>query len=468
MKTAMSKGETRRIRVGIIGANPDRGWAVQAHIPALKSLSDDFEITALSTSRRESADAASKLFDVPIAFDNHQDLVNSTVVDVVAVTVKVPYHLELATAALSAGKAVYCEWPLGNGLKEAETLAALAKKKGILAVAGLQARSAPMVAYVRDLIRQGYVGEVLSTTLIGSGMGWGPTVEPFNVYLNDKKNGATMLSIALGHAADALCHCLGEVRELSATMTLRRKSFTIAQTGESKPMTAEDQVCVTGLLESGAALSIHYRGGVSRGTNLLWEINGTEGDLQLTARRRPSPDLRDDRTRRQGCAVLARGTARARAVSVVAAARSRPFHKRRRSIRALRPRLSRGDTFLPHVRRRGHAPSHAERDRNGRGNRSASNARLIRREASLKSESLRLGLEVLCYRNRRIRLSKTNIGPRISSKRLRVIRRVLLENSFQLVYSCSPRFGKSCLRQSASWPREARKKSSPRRGGFTK
>jgi len=283
MKTAMSKGETRRIRVGIIGANPDRGWAVQAHIPALKSLSDDFEITALSTSRRESADAASKLFDVPIAFDNHQDLVNSTVVDVVAVTVKVPYHLELATAALSAGKAVYCEWPLGNGLKEAETLAALAKKKGVLAVAGLQARSAPSVAYVHDMIKQGYVGEVLSATLIGSGMGWGPTVEPYNAYLNDKKNGATMLSIALGHAADALCHCLGEVRELSATMTLRRKSFTIAQTGESKPMTAEDQVCVTGLLESGAALSIHYRGGVSRGTNLLWEINGTEGDLQLTA-----------------------------------------------------------------------------------------------------------------------------------------------------------------------------------------
>jgi predicted dehydrogenase len=28
---------------------------------------------------------------------------------------------------------------------------------------------------------------------------------------------------------------------------------------------------------------IHYRGGQSRGTNLLWEINGTEGDLQVTA-----------------------------------------------------------------------------------------------------------------------------------------------------------------------------------------
>src|SRR6266700_1163948 len=241
------------------------------------------QIAALSTSRRESADAASKLFGVPVAFDNHQDLVNRAIVDVVAITVKVPYHLELATAALDAGKAVYCEWPLGNGLKEAETLAALAKKKGVLAVVGLQARSAPSVAYVRDLIKQGYVGEVLSTSLIGSGMGWGPTVQPFNAYMNDKKNGATMLSIALGHAADALCHCLGEIREVSATMTMRRKSFTITGTGERKPMNADDQVLVNGLLEGGAAISIHYRGGVSRGTNLLWEINGTEGDLQLTA-----------------------------------------------------------------------------------------------------------------------------------------------------------------------------------------
>ncbi|MCW2673346.1 MAG: putative oxidoreductase [Frankiales bacterium] len=273
----------KKIRVGIIGANPDRGWAREAHIPALRSLSRDFEITALSTSRRESAEAAGELFAVPLTYDNHDDLVTSEDVDVVAVTVKVPHHLELATAALEAGKAVYCEWPLGNGLADAETLAALARKHDVLAVVGLQARSAPPVAYVRDLINQGFVGEVLSTSLIGSGMGWGPRVEPFNAYLNDKTNGATMLSIAVGHAMDALCYCLGEVRELSATTTVRRRSFTIGETGQSMPMTTDDQVGVTGLLESGAALSVHYRGGYSRGTNLLWEINGTEGDLQITS-----------------------------------------------------------------------------------------------------------------------------------------------------------------------------------------
>src|SRR5437879_6154100 len=224
----MRKNGSHKIRVGIIGANPDRGWAMQAHIPALKSLSDDFEITALSTSRSVSAAAAGKLFGVPLAFDNHQALVNSAAGGAVPITVKVPYHFELAADAVTAGKAVYCEWPLGNGLEEAERLAALAEKKGVLTLVGLQARSEPSVAYVHDLIKQGYVGDVLSTTVIGSGLRWGPTDEPFNSYLNDKKNGATMLSIPLRHASEAMCYCLGEVRELSATMTVRRMTFTIA------------------------------------------------------------------------------------------------------------------------------------------------------------------------------------------------------------------------------------------------
>src|SRR5258706_10158100 len=69
----MRKNGSHKIRVGIIGANPDRGWAMQAHIPALKSLSDDFEITALSTSRSVSVAAAGKLFGVPLAFDNRSE-----------------------------------------------------------------------------------------------------------------------------------------------------------------------------------------------------------------------------------------------------------------------------------------------------------------------------------------------------------------------------------------------------------
>jgi hypothetical protein len=45
----------------------------------------------------------------------------------------------------------------------------------------------------------------------------------------------------------------------------------------------EDRIIVGGVLQSGAMVSIRYRGGVSRGTNLFWEFNGTEGDLPVTS-----------------------------------------------------------------------------------------------------------------------------------------------------------------------------------------
>jgi predicted dehydrogenase len=47
--------------------------------------------------------------------------------------------------------------------------------------------------------------------------------------------------------------------------------------------TAEDQIAVTGVLESGAVAAMHFRGGTSRATAFHWEINGTDGDVVVKA-----------------------------------------------------------------------------------------------------------------------------------------------------------------------------------------
>lgn len=268
------------INVGIIGANPDRGWAATAHIPALKALAQ-YRIAALSTTRKESARAASEKFGVALSFDNHEALVNHPEVQLVAVTVKVPQHRELVTAALRAGKHVYCEWPLGNGLAEAEELAALAKQKRVHAAVGLQARFSPAMQYVRQLVQEGYVGQVLSTTLVGSGMAWGPVIPTADAYVNDRRNGATMLTIPFGHTIDAVCLALGDIQSLSAVTANNRTEVTVAETQAKIAKSADDQIAMAGTLQSGATIAVHYRGGRSRGTNFLWEINGTDGDLQL-------------------------------------------------------------------------------------------------------------------------------------------------------------------------------------------
>jgi len=152
--------------VGIIGVSPARGWAAIAHIPALRAL-PNYEIRALSAHSAESARAAGEAFGVGAVFSDHGQLLTQPDIDVVAVTVKVPHHRELVSAALAAGKAVYCEWPLGRDVDDARAMAALAAGHGARTAVGLQARQAPAIGFVQELLRDGYVGEVLSTTMVG-------------------------------------------------------------------------------------------------------------------------------------------------------------------------------------------------------------------------------------------------------------------------------------------------------------
>lgn len=270
-----------RVRVGIVGVNPERGWALSAHLPALRA-SSDFEISAVSSTRLESAREAADMFNVPKAFDNHFELVNQPDIDLVTVTVKVPHHHEIVMAALESGKHVYCEWPLGNGLREAEQMSALASKNKLHGFVGLQGRMAPVINQVRKLINEGYVGEVLSTSVVASGRGWGQSVMSASMYLLDEANGATMLTIPAGHFIDSLRYCLGAFESVSAIGSTRRKSVFVEGTSETCAMKTADQIVVSGTLRGGAVASIHFRGGTNRSTNLLWEINGTEGDLLVT------------------------------------------------------------------------------------------------------------------------------------------------------------------------------------------
>src|SRR3989440_1598145 len=267
--------------VGIVGVSPVRGWAATAHIPALRAL-PNYEFRALSAHNAESARAAGDVFGVSAVFSDHEQLVAQPDIDVVAVTVKAPHHRALVSAALAAGKAVYCEWPLGRDLDDARAMAALAAKQRVHTVVGLQARQAPTIEFVQQLLRDGYVGEVLSTTMVGVSIP-GDVVGQPNAYMLDKTNGANLLTVPVGHSLDILNYVLGEFAELSAVSEVRRPLITIEETGERIVKTAADQIAVIGTLRSGATASVHIREAVAGGTGFLWEINGTDGTLRITA-----------------------------------------------------------------------------------------------------------------------------------------------------------------------------------------
>src|SRR5258705_191471 len=210
-----------RMGVGVIGGSPrGPGWAVTAHLPALAAL-PDYELRAVATSPEASARAAAEAYGVP----GHADpaaLIARRDVDLVVVTVKLPHHHRLVGAALAAGKLVMCEWPLGVDAGQTADLAERAAGAGLGTLIGLQARMAPSIQYARDLVAQGYVGEVLATTLVGSGIAWTSVTDSAHAYMFEAAGNATLLSVPTMHALDALQFVLGDLADIRATSAVRR------------------------------------------------------------------------------------------------------------------------------------------------------------------------------------------------------------------------------------------------------
>ncbi|GIG68458.1 Gfo/Idh/MocA family protein [Phytomonospora endophytica] len=270
------------IEVGIIGASVGAGWASRAHFPALNAL-DDYEITAVGTSRPASAREAAAHHGAAHAFTDATELAAHPDVDLVVVTVKVPAHAALVRAAIGAGKHVLSEWPLGLGLAEASALHTEADRAGIRHAIGLQARHSPAARRARELIDDGHLGRVTSITAhVTRGKGTGATTPAHNAYTFDRANGAGLVEVAGGHTLDLVEYLTGEITEVAAATAVQQDRLTVTETGETITATAPDHLMLHGTMATGASLSAHLQDAKLAEPHARLEISGTTRDLLLT------------------------------------------------------------------------------------------------------------------------------------------------------------------------------------------
>jgi predicted dehydrogenase len=278
-----------KLRVGIVGADAKgQGWAPLAHFPALRSL-PEYEIVALCTSRAETARAAADRYGVAKAYDDARDMAASPDIDVVSVVVRAPNHHQVVMTALEAGKHVYCEWPLGANTAQAIEMAALARVKGVRAVVGLQARCDPTLRYVRDLVAQRHVGDVLAVTMamISPGV---PERARSRIWEAQLAGGVSALTIRGIHSLDALCMCVGELTEIGGRVSTQVRQWRVAETGALVDVEAPDNVIVCGALESGAVVSAHIATVPCTAPGFRMEIHGSDGALHVSTAGAPQRD----------------------------------------------------------------------------------------------------------------------------------------------------------------------------------
>ena len=266
-----------KIRLGIIGANLRSHWASKSHFPALLA-SPDWQVTAVCTTKRETAEEARAKFGAKLAFDDYRQMVVSPDIDAVLVVVRVPSHYDPTRAALEAGKHVYTEWPLGRTTAEAEDLAARAHAKGVLTATGLQARLSPKLMFMKEQIDSGYVGTVFACHV--SFMRNGHLQRPSDrTWQRDASLGANTLTISNGHAIDALRFVVGNFSRIGAMVTTQAKQWLQTDTKTLVDVTSPDNILVNGRLSSGAVASVHVSAVPWAGSGYRMEVYGSEGTI---------------------------------------------------------------------------------------------------------------------------------------------------------------------------------------------
>ena len=280
-----------KIRLGIIGANIHRGWAVRSHLPAVVA-SPEFELTAVCTTRMESAEESRQKFGARLAFDDYRKMLDHPDIDAVAVSLRVPAHYEPTMDALNAGKHVYTEWPLGRTTAEAVEMADLAREKGVRNMVGLQSRANPVLLYVKDLVASGYVGEVMSchVSRIGGGV---LERQSDRTWQRDKELGANTLTISCGHTIDALRFVVGDFSQVSSVVSTQASQWYEVDTDQMVDVTSPDNILVSGKLASGGVASVHIASNPFAGSGYRMEIYGREGTLIGPAEAQGSDQLED-------------------------------------------------------------------------------------------------------------------------------------------------------------------------------
>ncbi|MBV9995826.1 MAG: Gfo/Idh/MocA family oxidoreductase [Caulobacteraceae bacterium] len=270
------------LRVGLVGANSERGWATHSHVPALQAL-PMFEIAGIAARSRALAEKAAPAYGNARCYEDAYDLIASPDIDVVTVSVKVPEHLPIVLAGLESGKHMFCEWPLGRNVAEAETMAAAAAKARGRVIIGCQGTGAPAIRRAAEIAASGALGALRTARVISPSAGWEPEAASPYIYLNQHVNGANMLSIPGGHTLACVLMTLGPYAELQAQTTIQHRRIPITDTGETIERDTPDHLALIGRHANGCVSTVEVIAGHPPRIPFLFGVSGDRGELKVTS-----------------------------------------------------------------------------------------------------------------------------------------------------------------------------------------
>ncbi|MGN6408904.1 MAG: Gfo/Idh/MocA family protein [Curtobacterium sp.] len=281
---------------GFMGAAHSQGWRTA---PRFFDLGVEPEMAVIVGRDPERTEAARRQYGWQAASTDWRAVVTDPDVDVVDICSPGSSHVEVAIAALEAGKHVLCEKPLANTVAEAEAMtaaAAAARAQGVRAMVGFSYRRVTANAFAKRLVADGRLGTVRQVRALYLQDWLADPEGPMTWRLDKSLAGSGSLGDIGAHAIDLVEHVTGaSLATVSGTLEtfvterpLMAEGVGLSGTAseERGQVTVDDAAFFTARLAGGAAdgaigtfEATRYATGRKNGLTL--EISGSAGAIQF-------------------------------------------------------------------------------------------------------------------------------------------------------------------------------------------
>lgn len=274
---------TKPIGIGIIGM----GWMGDVHSRAYRAIPDRFyesgivpRLVVCADAVGARAEAAKQRFGFERATSDWRDVLNDPAVDVVDITAPNGMHLEVIRAAAEAGKHIACEKPVGRRPAETITAVAAAKASGAITSVGYNYRWAPVVQYLRQLLRDGKLGRI--THYHGRFLnGYAGDPNGFLSWRFEQEHGLGTLSDLMSHVIDMAHMLAGPISKTISDNEIFIRQRPVPQPGKGthydKGSPDDPQGDVTN--EDYVSALVHFQSGARGILEACRIINGAKCDM---------------------------------------------------------------------------------------------------------------------------------------------------------------------------------------------
>jgi predicted dehydrogenase len=236
---------------------------------------------------RDRTEAAARQLGWAEAVTDWREVIRRDDIDIVDISTPGDSHAEIAIAAARAGKAVFCEKPLANSVRDAERMLAAVTKTGVAHMICHNYRRVPAVMLAQRLIAEGRIGDIRHFR--GTYLQDWPASPDFPLVwrMDAAKAGSGALGDIGSHVIDLARMLVGEITEVSGLLETFVKTRPLPDRPARRGRVTVDDAAVAAVrFENGAIGSIEAtRMALGRKNYNRFEINGSRGSLAFDLER---------------------------------------------------------------------------------------------------------------------------------------------------------------------------------------